>query len=102
MSSRLAAVRELMARAQYDALVVPRADEHLGEYIPLHSERLRWISGFTGSAGVALVLADRAGRSSSWRRAILNAWLSAVLPPGSRGWSRRASPSARGPRVPVR
>ncbi len=60
MSSRLAAVRELMARAQYDALVVPRADEHLGEYIPLHKERLRWISGFTGSAGVALVLADRA------------------------------------------
>ena len=60
MSSRLAAVRELMARAHYDALVVPRADEHLGEYIPLHKERLRWISGFTGSAGVALVLADRA------------------------------------------
>jgi Xaa-Pro aminopeptidase len=58
--SRLAAVRELMARAQYDALVVPRADEYLGEYIPLHKERLRWISGFTGSAGVALVLADRA------------------------------------------
>jgi len=60
LSSRLAAVRELMALAQYDALVVPRADEHLGEYIPLHKERLRWISGFTGSAGVALVLADRA------------------------------------------
>ena len=60
MSSRLAAVRELMARARYDALVVPRADEYLGEYIPLHKERLRWISGFTGSAGVALILADRA------------------------------------------
>ena len=40
--------------------MVPRADEYLGEYIPLHKERLHWISGFTGSAGVALVLADRA------------------------------------------
>ncbi len=60
MISRLAAVRELMARAQYDALVVPRADEYLGEYIPEHKERLRWISGFTGSAGVVLVLAERA------------------------------------------
>lgn len=60
MISRLAAVRELMASAHYDALVVPRADEYLGEYIPLHKERLRWICGFTGSAGMALVLANRA------------------------------------------
>ena len=49
-----------MAQARYDALVIPRADEYLGEYIPHHKERLHWISGFTGSAGMALVLADRA------------------------------------------
>ena len=49
-----------MAQANYDALVVPRADEYLGEYIPLHKERLRWISGFTGSAGAALILRERA------------------------------------------
>ncbi len=60
MISRLAAVRALMAQARYDALVVPRADEYLGEYIPRDKERLQWISGFTGSAGMALVLADRA------------------------------------------
>jgi Xaa-Pro aminopeptidase len=60
IESRLIAVRELMAAANYDALVVPRADEYLGEYIPEHNERLRWISGFTGSAGIVLVLRERA------------------------------------------
>lgn len=93
-----------MATAQYDALVVPRADEYLGEYIPLHKERLRWISGFTGSAGVALVLADRAaifvdGRYTVQVRAEVPfdlfeyhhlideppvQWLAAVLPTGAR------------------
>jgi Xaa-Pro aminopeptidase len=57
---RLAAMRQLMAAAGYDALVVPRADEYLGEYIPEHKERLRWISGFTGSAGMAVVLREQA------------------------------------------
>lgn len=60
VDARLAAVREQLARAQYDALFVPRADEYLGEYIPRHRERLHWLSGFTGSAGMALVLRDRA------------------------------------------
>jgi Xaa-Pro aminopeptidase len=57
---RLTALRELMRDARYDALVIPRADEYLGEYLPEHNERLRWASGFTGSAGVVIVLADSA------------------------------------------
>jgi Xaa-Pro aminopeptidase len=57
---RLAALRAEMARRGVDAFVVPRADEYLGEYIPEHNERLRWLTGFTGSAGTAVVLADRA------------------------------------------
>jgi Xaa-Pro aminopeptidase len=57
---RLAALRRCMGEAGYDALIVPRADEYLGEYIPAHNERLRWVSGFTGSAGAVLVLADQA------------------------------------------
>ncbi|HBO12149.1 MAG TPA: hypothetical protein DD491_05125, partial [Halieaceae bacterium] len=57
MTDALAALRPLLAERGYDALVVPRADEHLGEYLPAHNERLRWLTGFTGSAGVALVLA---------------------------------------------
>ncbi|TDG15036.1 aminopeptidase P family protein [Seongchinamella unica] len=60
IADRLAAVRKLMAESGYDALVVPRADEYLGEYIPAHNERLRWISGFTGSAGAVVVLRESA------------------------------------------
>ncbi|MEE4277073.1 MAG: aminopeptidase P family protein [Halieaceae bacterium] len=56
----LAAVRAELARRAIDAIVVPRADEYLGEYIPEHNERLRWLTGFTGSAGAAVVTAERA------------------------------------------
>ena len=58
--ARLGAVRCAMHRAGIDALIVPRADEYLGEYLPPHSERLRWISGFSGSAGIVIVLHDSA------------------------------------------
>lgn len=60
IEQRLNAVRSLMAEAGYDALIVPRADEYLGEYLPAHNERLLWISGFTGSAGIVIVLKDKA------------------------------------------
>lgn len=60
IEARLCAVRELMAQRRYAALLVPRADEYLGEYLPAHNERLRWLTGFTGSAGMAVVLAQRA------------------------------------------
>jgi Xaa-Pro aminopeptidase len=43
-----------------DGFIVPRADEHLGEYVPPGAERLGWLTGFTGSAGLAVVLASRA------------------------------------------
>jgi len=57
---RLQALRRLMKQRGYDALLVPRADEYLGEYIPAHNERLNWVSGFTGSAGLVVVLEHRA------------------------------------------
>lgn len=60
IADRLAALRALMHERNYTALVVPRADEYLGEYLPAHNERMRWVSGFTGSAGVVIVLADSA------------------------------------------
>jgi Xaa-Pro aminopeptidase len=59
-AERLAALRGELARRGLDGFLVPRADEHLGEYVPACAERLAWISGFTGSAGLAVVLADRA------------------------------------------
>jgi Xaa-Pro aminopeptidase len=60
IEQRLQALRRLMAQGDYAALVIPRADEYLGEYLPVHNERLHWATGFTGSAGVALVLQDKA------------------------------------------
>ena len=59
-ATRLAALRAEMARQGLDGFIVPRADEHLGEYVPASAERLAWLTGFTGSAGIACVLADRA------------------------------------------
>ncbi|TIV72422.1 MAG: aminopeptidase P family protein, partial [Mesorhizobium sp.] len=43
-----------------DGFMVPRADEHQGEYVADRSARLKWLTGFSGSAGVAIVLRDRA------------------------------------------
>jgi len=40
--------------------VVPRTDEYQGEYVPAYAERLRWLTGFSGSAGLAVILRDRA------------------------------------------
>ena len=60
ISRRLEVIRSRMADSGLDALIVPRADEYLGEYVPEHNERLRWISGFSGSAGVVIVLPDSA------------------------------------------
>jgi len=57
---RIAALRAAMREAGVDGFVVPRADEHQSEYVPPNAERLAWLTGFTGSAGTAVVLADAA------------------------------------------
>ncbi len=66
-AERLAAVRQHMADQGLDGFLVPRSDEHLGEYVPAAAERLKWLTGFSGSAGVAVVLADRAAIFSDGR-----------------------------------
>ena len=53
---KLSLVRADMQALELDAYFVPRADEYLGEYVPVQNERLQWISGFTGSAGAAVIL----------------------------------------------
>jgi Xaa-Pro aminopeptidase len=57
---RVAALRAELVRQGLDGFIVPRADRYQNEYVPPSDERLAWISGFTGSAGSAIVLADRA------------------------------------------
>ena len=59
-ATRLHAVRALIEAQGLAGLIVPRADEHLGEYVPAGAERLAWLTGFTGSAGLAAILPDRA------------------------------------------
>ena len=58
--SRLIALRKALVDANIDGFIVPRADEHQGEYVPSCAQRLSWLTGFTGSAGTVAVLDDRA------------------------------------------
>ncbi|HCG7136857.1 TPA: aminopeptidase P family protein [Vibrio parahaemolyticus] len=58
--SRVNAIREWLDQHNIDALLIPHEDEYLGEYVPAHNERLHWLTGFTGSAGAAVITQDKA------------------------------------------
>jgi Xaa-Pro aminopeptidase len=66
-AGRLAALRAELTQQGLGGFIVPRVDEHLGEYVPDSAERLAWITGFTGSAGLAAVLPDRAAAFTDGR-----------------------------------
>jgi Xaa-Pro aminopeptidase len=57
---RLAALRTELARRGLTGLIVPRSDRHQNEYVPASEQRLAWLTGFSGSAGIAIVLMERA------------------------------------------
>ncbi|MFN5453348.1 aminopeptidase P family protein [Bradyrhizobium sp.] len=61
LTARLAALREELARRKLTGFIVPRADQQQNEYVPPSEERLAWLTGFTGSAGLAIVLPQAAG-----------------------------------------
>jgi Xaa-Pro aminopeptidase len=101
---RLKRLRAALAEAHLAGFMVPHADEHQSEYPPPAAARLAWLTGFTGSAGAAVVLADAAavfvdGRYTLQARAEVDAklfglehlietppakWLKARLKPGDR------------------
>jgi len=58
---KLADLRAEMAKRGIDGFYIPRADEFHGEYVPERAERLAWATGFTGSAGSAVVLKEKGG-----------------------------------------
>jgi Xaa-Pro aminopeptidase len=66
-SERLAALRAAIAAQELAGFLVPRGDEHLGEYVPPSGERLAWLTGFSGSAGLAAVLTEQAAVWSDGR-----------------------------------
>jgi len=57
---RVAALRTELARRGLTGFIVPRSDRHQNEYVPASEQRLAWLTGFAGSAGVAIVLMERA------------------------------------------
>jgi Xaa-Pro aminopeptidase len=60
-------LRAELSKHGLDGYIVPRSDEHLGEYVPDSAARLEFISGFTGSAGLAIILADKGAVFSDGR-----------------------------------
>ncbi len=60
LTARLASVREELLRRQLTGFVIPRADSQQNEYVAPSEERLAWLTGFTGSAGMAVVLTRKA------------------------------------------
>lgn len=60
IAERVSALRGWLTQQGLDAVIIPHEDEYLGEYVPQHNERLHWITGFTGSAGAAVITQDKA------------------------------------------
>ena len=58
--ARIAALRQRLAAQGLAGFVIPRSDRHQNEYLPPDQERLLWATGFSGSAGLAIVLRDAA------------------------------------------
>ena len=59
-AERLPALRAQLKRQGLDGFVIPLSDEHQGEYVPERAQRLRWLTGFSGSAGLVVVLGESA------------------------------------------
>ncbi len=101
---RVDALRAELCRRGLDGFVVPRADEHQGEYVPPCAARLAWLTGFTGSAGAAVLLLEKGAVFSDGRYTLQlreqvdtevfdclhirqeppASWIAAALPPGGR------------------
>ena len=60
LTARLSAFRDELSRRQLTGFVIPRADNQQNEYVAPSEERLAWLTGFTGSAGLAVVLTQKA------------------------------------------
>src|SRR5579862_1146030 len=60
MVERLSQLRSELGQRGVHGFLIPRTDEYQGEYVPASAQRLAWLTGFTGSAGIAIVLPQAA------------------------------------------
>jgi Xaa-Pro aminopeptidase len=67
---KITALRKQLYQDSLDGFIIPRADEFQGEFVAPYAERLKWLTGFSGSAGVAIVLQDKAAVLSDGRYTI--------------------------------
>lgn len=58
--TNLPKLRAALSALKLDGFIIPHEDEYNNEYLPDYNERLMWATGFTGSAGAAVVLTDKA------------------------------------------
>jgi Xaa-Pro aminopeptidase len=94
LTARLAAFREELLRRKLTGFVIPRADQQQNEYVPPSDERLAWLTGFTGSAGMAIVLLQEAavfvdGRYTlqAAKQVDVNAWsIQSLVEPPPETW----------------
>jgi Xaa-Pro aminopeptidase len=94
LTARLAAFREELLRRKLTGFVIPRADQQQNEYVPPSDERLAWLTGFTGSAGMAVVLRQEAavfvdGRYTlqAAKQVDVNAWsIQSLVEPPPESW----------------
>jgi Xaa-Pro aminopeptidase len=99
-TQRLASLRAELAAQGLDGFVVPLTDEHMSEYVGAYAQRLAWLTGFQGSAGTAVVLADKAaiftdGRYTTQVREQVDGadWAYVGVPANSvAGWLARHAP----------
>ncbi len=102
-AARAKALRKVLKSLKLDGLLVPRADVFQGEYIPASENRLGWLTGFTGSAGFAILMADCLplfvdGRYTVQAKAEVNGKLITVVPIAETGpdaWLKREAAGKR-------
>ena len=66
-TEKLSSLRYILKKDHLDGFIINRGDEFLNEYVAPYAERLAWLTGFTGSAGIAVVLPDNAAVFSDGR-----------------------------------
>ena len=70
-------LRNILNKQNCDAYLIPKNDEYFGEYVPKNKDRLKFISGFTGSTGLALILKNKS-LLCIWYNYIVNYFTSTI------------------------